>query len=88
MLGPEGFGKISAYSSGIAHEVCDLLSKNLWGLLGHTIRFKIHQHILLNGNLTKKTKVHPLAGILLYLVSSSVQAESCGDARKGRGKTV
>nr|AHH02144.1 CsChR [synthetic construct] len=66
MVGPEGFGKITAYSSGIAHEVCDLLSKNLWGLMGHFIRVKIHEHILVHGNITKKTKVN-VAGDMVEL---------------------
>eukprot|EP00798_Chlamydomonas_sp_ICE-L_P020346 gene20346-27109_t len=57
VLGPEGFGHITQYTSGIAHEILDLFSKNLWGILGHLIRVKIHHHILVNGNITKKTKM-------------------------------
>eukprot|EP00798_Chlamydomonas_sp_ICE-L_P024783 gene24783-10424_t len=57
ILGPEGFGHISQYASGIAHEILDLFSKNLWGILGHLIRVKIHHHILEHGHITLKTKM-------------------------------
>ena len=57
MLGPEGFGHISAYGSVIAHQVLDISSKNLWSFMGHLLRVKIHEHILIHGNITKKTKI-------------------------------
>jgi len=58
VLGPEGFGHLSAYGSTIGHTVADLLSKNLWGLLGHHLRYKIHEHILLHGDIRRKAKVN------------------------------
>nr|AHH02152.1 BsChR1 [synthetic construct] len=57
VLGPEGFGHISAYGSVIAHQVLDITSKNLWSFLGHLLRVKIHEHIIIHGNITKKTKI-------------------------------
>lgn len=56
-LGPEGFGHITAYGSMIAHFILDITSKNLWGLGGHLLRVKIHEHILIHGNITRKTKI-------------------------------
>ncbi|KAJ9529751.1 hypothetical protein QJQ45_014527 [Haematococcus lacustris] len=56
VLGPEGFGHISAYGSVIAHQVLDITSKNLWSLMGHMLRVKIHEHIIVHGNITKKTQ--------------------------------
>ena len=39
-------------------QVLDITSKNLWSLGGHLLREKIHEHILIHGNLTKKTKIN------------------------------
>ncbi|KAL6758558.1 channelopsin 1 [Haematococcus lacustris] len=61
VLGPEGFGHISAYGSVIAHQVLDITSKNIWSMAGHFLRVKIHEHIIVHGNITKKTKI-TLAG--------------------------
>jgi bacteriorhodopsin len=41
LMGPEGFGHLSPYASIIGHTFADLLSKNLWGLFGHTLRVKV-----------------------------------------------
>lgn len=41
LMGPEGFGHLSPYASVIAHTFADVLSKNLWGLLGHHLRVKV-----------------------------------------------
>nr|AHH02148.1 protein 125 [synthetic construct] len=57
ILGPEGFGHISAYASTIGHTINDMLSKQLWTLLGHHLRNLIHIHIIKHGNLTRKTKM-------------------------------
>nr|AHH02100.1 BsChR2 [synthetic construct] len=62
LLGPEGTGAFSAYGSTIAHTVADVLSKQLWGLLGHHLRVKIHEHIIIHGNLTVSKKVK-VAGV-------------------------
>lgn len=40
VMGPEGFGHLTAYGSTICHTVADILSKNLWGLQGHYLRYK------------------------------------------------
>lgn len=42
LMGPEGFGHLSAWGSIIAHTLADLMSKNLWGLLAHHLRNKVH----------------------------------------------
>jgi bacteriorhodopsin len=39
--GPEGLGVLTPYGSTIGHTVADLLSKNLWGLIGHHLRVKV-----------------------------------------------
>nr|AHH02134.1 protein 124 [synthetic construct] len=57
LLGPEGFGHIGLYGSTIGHTVIDLLSKNCWGLLGNFLRVKIHEHILLYGDIRKVQKI-------------------------------
>lgn len=41
LMGPEGFGHLTTYGSTIAHTVADILSKNLWGLFGHHLRYKV-----------------------------------------------
>nr|AHH02141.1 protein 116 [synthetic construct] len=58
VLGPEGFGHISWYASTIGHTIIDLMSKNLWGMLGHFLRVQIHKHILLYGDIRKKVMVN------------------------------
>nr|AER58218.2 channelopsin 2 [Chlamydomonas raudensis] len=54
-LGPEGMGQMSAYMSTILTTIADVLSKQIWGLLGHHLRVKIYQHILIHGDIRKKT---------------------------------
>lgn len=61
VLGPEGFGVISHYGSDICTVWTDLMSKNLWGLVGHHLRVSIHEHILLYGDI-RKTTVVEIAG--------------------------
>lgn len=41
VAGPEGFHVISWSGSIIGHTVADILSKNLWGLIGHYLRYKV-----------------------------------------------
>ena len=43
VAGPEGLGVLSPYGSTIGHTIADLLSKNLWGLLGHHLRVKVRR---------------------------------------------
>jgi bacteriorhodopsin len=57
LFGPEGFSIISLAGSDIAHCIADLLSKNLWGWLGWYLRYAVRMHILVHGDLRKKTKV-------------------------------
>ncbi|GLC48444.1 hypothetical protein PLESTB_000098500 [Pleodorina starrii] len=57
LLGPEGFDHLSIYGSTIGHTVIDLMSKTCWGLLGHFLRLKIHEHILLYGDIRKVQKI-------------------------------
>nr|AHH02107.1 CoChR [synthetic construct] len=58
VVGPEGFDAISVYGSTIGHTIIDLMSKNCWGLLGHYLRVLIHQHIIIYGDIRKKTKIN------------------------------
>jgi hypothetical protein len=116
VLGPEGFGAISAYASLIAHLILDITAKTMvseqvmmlcpcccqyyaahmpakrllrpgpaavkciiplttytacsarfwflaqWPLAAHLLRVKIHEHIIIHGNLTKKTKIMVAGG--------------------------
>nr|AHH02142.1 protein 95 [synthetic construct] len=39
-LGPEGFQQISYYAMNIGYCLNDMFSKNIWGLLGHTLRIR------------------------------------------------
>nr|AEL28924.1 chimeric channelrhodopsin C1V1 variant 2 [synthetic construct] len=57
LLGTEGFGHISPYGSAIGHSILDLIAKNMWGVLGNYLRVKIHEHILLYGDIRKKQKI-------------------------------
>eukprot|EP01023_Acetabularia_acetabulum_P067255 TRINITY_DN9231_c0_g1_i1.p1 TRINITY_DN9231_c0_g1~~TRINITY_DN9231_c0_g1_i1.p1 ORF type:complete len:554 (+),score=89.72 TRINITY_DN9231_c0_g1_i1:195-1856(+) len=57
LAGPEGLGHLSTSGSTIAHTFADMLSKNLWGIVGNFLRVKIHEHILKYGDLRKTTKV-------------------------------
>nr|AHH02118.1 protein 93 [synthetic construct] len=59
-IGPEGFGVISLQASTIGHTIADVLSKNMWGLMGHFLRVQIYKHILLHGNIRKPIKLHML----------------------------
>nr|BDS00526.1 light-activated cation selective ion channel [synthetic construct] len=58
VVGPEGFGVLSVYGSAIGHSILDLIAKNMWGVLGNYLRVKIHEHILLYGDIRKKTKIN------------------------------
>ncbi|PNH09251.1 Sensory rhodopsin-1 [Tetrabaena socialis] len=57
LLGPEGFGNLSIYGSIIGHTVIDVLSKNVWGLLGHNLRNKVWHHIEKYGDTRRKIRV-------------------------------
>lgn len=41
VLGPEGFGHLTIAGSAISHTVADVMSKNLWGLAGNSLRNKV-----------------------------------------------
>ncbi|GFR44466.1 hypothetical protein Agub_g5727 [Astrephomene gubernaculifera] len=84
LLGPEGFGHISLYGSTIGHTVIDLMSKNGWGMLGHYLRVKIHEHILLYGDIRKTTKIK-VAGEELE-VETMVAEEDEDTVKKGTGQ--
>ncbi|GLC33099.1 hypothetical protein PLESTB_000370500 [Pleodorina starrii] len=56
-VGPEGLGHISLYGSSIGHCILDLFSKNVWGILGNALRVKIHQHIMLYGDIRKRQTI-------------------------------
>jgi hypothetical protein len=43
-------------------QVLDITSKNMWSFSGHFLRIKIHEHIILHGNITKKTKITVAGG--------------------------
>ena len=57
VLGPEGLNHMSPYTSVITTTIADMLSKQIWGLLGHHLRVKIFEHILIHGDIRKKTKM-------------------------------
>lgn len=40
-LGPEGLGVMNGYQSTITHTIADIMTKQLWGLLGHHLRVKV-----------------------------------------------
>lgn len=41
ILGREAFGHISYYGSNIGHYILEIFSKNVWTMLGHTLRYKV-----------------------------------------------
>nr|AER58217.1 channelopsin 1 [Chlamydomonas yellowstonensis] len=55
LFGQSGFKKISPYADVIASSFGDLISKNAFGMLGHFLRVKIHEHILKHGDIRKTT---------------------------------
>nr|AHH02125.1 HdChR [synthetic construct] len=57
VFGPEGLGVLSYNASAIGHTIIDIFSKQVWGFVGHYLRIKIHEHIVIHGNLVKPTKV-------------------------------
>nr|AHH02115.1 protein 92 [synthetic construct] len=57
VIGPEGLKHTSWYTNTIAHTLCDILSKELWPFLGHHLRIKIREHILIHGDIRKKTTI-------------------------------
>ena len=57
LAGPECFDGLTWYGSTIAHTVADLLSKNIWGLIGHFLRVGIHEHILVHGDVRRPIEV-------------------------------
>ncbi|GAX82612.1 hypothetical protein CEUSTIGMA_g10038.t1 [Chlamydomonas eustigma] len=54
-LGPEGLGLMNSYTSTITTSFADIMTKQLWGLLGHHLRVKIFEHILIHGDIRKTT---------------------------------
>lgn len=57
VFGPTGIELLSVYGSNIAYCIADIISKNAWSMIGHVLRIKIHEHIIIHGNLVKPTKV-------------------------------
>ncbi|CAG9467467.1 unnamed protein product [Pedinophyceae sp. YPF-701] len=57
LAGPEGFGFFNSSGSVIAQSVCDLISKNLWGMLGWYLHYKVHEHVVMHGVVTKRMEV-------------------------------
>nr|AHH02123.1 TcChR [synthetic construct] len=57
LAGPECFDGLTWSGSTIAHTVADLLSKNIWGLIGHFLRVGIHEHILVHGDVRRPIEV-------------------------------
>ncbi len=41
VFGPTGFGINSRYGDEIGHQIADIISKQLWGFLGHMLRLKV-----------------------------------------------
>jgi len=56
LAGPVGFGHLNKHGDSIAHAIIDMLSKNLWGILGWYLRYTIHVHIAMNGHHTKRVR--------------------------------
>jgi len=72
LLGPEGLGQMSAYMSTVLTTIADVLSKQIWGLLGHHLRVKIYEHILIHGDIRKTT--------LMQVAGEEVEVEEFVDA--------
>nr|AHH02126.1 Chrimson [synthetic construct] len=56
-VGPEGLLKLSPYANSIGHSICDIIAKEFWTFLAHHLRIKIHEHILIHGDIRKTTKM-------------------------------
>jgi bacteriorhodopsin len=41
VFGPTGLGEFSVYASNVAHAIADIISKNIWSMLGHILRIKV-----------------------------------------------
>lgn len=54
-IGPEGLQMISKYGNAIAHTILDIIAKEFWTFNGHLLRIKIHEHIIIHGDIRKKT---------------------------------
>lgn len=47
-LGPEGLGVMNGYQSTITSTIADIMTKQLWGLLGHHLRVKVMSYMILD----------------------------------------
>mmetsp|Transcript_1788 Transcript_1788/g.5199 ORF Transcript_1788/g.5199 Transcript_1788/m.5199 type:complete len:522 (-) Transcript_1788:1671-3236(-) len=57
LAGPDGFGHISIWAEVVGQQICELLAKNVWGLFGHILRIKIHEHIVQYGDVRAPKKL-------------------------------
>uniref|UniRef100_A0A7S1SYD0 Uncharacterized protein n=2 Tax=Tetraselmis chuii TaxID=63592 RepID=A0A7S1SYD0_9CHLO len=68
LAGPDGFGHLSIWAEVAAQQICEIFSKNVWGFLGHFLRVKIHEFIIIHGDCRKLSKVK-FAGKELMVMS-------------------
>lgn len=57
IIGPDGLYALDVYQSTIITTILDILAKQVWTFLGHILRIKIHEHIIIHGDIRKKTKL-------------------------------
>ena len=57
IIGPDGLYKLNTYNSTILLTILDIWSKQIWTFCGHVLRIKIHEHIIIHGDIRKKTKL-------------------------------
>ncbi|WIA30744.1 hypothetical protein OEZ86_000810 [Tetradesmus obliquus] len=76
VLGTEGFfGVLSPWGSVVGHCIVDLLSKNLWGFLGHHLRIHVQEHIAMHG-IVRVRRVRKVLGLFELEVETFVEDDS------------
>jgi len=83
VFSPTGINLMSNYAANIGFCVIDIISKNMWSMIGHVLRNKIHEHIIIHGNLVKPTKLS-VAGMEIE-TEEMVEENEEGAIDKGTG---
>nr|AHH02135.1 protein 122 [synthetic construct] len=53
LLSQEGYQVLTWHEAGILYNIADILAKNIWTLIGHDLRLRIHKFVAAGGKLNK-----------------------------------
>uniref|UniRef100_A0A061R245 O protein n=1 Tax=Tetraselmis sp. GSL018 TaxID=582737 RepID=A0A061R245_9CHLO len=57
LTGADGYGPLTIWAEVALQQIVEVLAKNVWGMLGHILRLKIHEHIIMYGDVRKPNKI-------------------------------